>query len=284
MNIGGKIQKFAIACAIMGCLVSVIIASVCWAVVHGIGIWLGFVVLICGCLFFLVNALLIYGFGELIIQTSIAADGVQNLQAKFAHLVRQNSEALQNAQQSVGQCQQKPFFEIENGILKKYHGKAPNVRIPDGVTSIGEYAFKDCSGLTAVTIPDGVTSIGQGAFIRCVNLTSVTIPDSVTSIGHSAFSCCFGMTSITIPESITAIEESTFFRCKGLMSIAIPEGVTSIKYHAFDECGRMETVFFAEPCGWERDGTPIDEKILSDPKSAAKYIKNIGEGSIARKK
>ena len=66
------------------------------------------------------------------------------------------------------------------------------------VTSIGYYAFQNCSGLTTVTIPNSVTSIGGSAFSGCSGLTSVTIPNSVTSIGNSAFSDCSGLTSVTI--------------------------------------------------------------------------------------
>ena len=62
--------------------------------------------------------------------------------------------------------------------------------IPDSVTSIGEWAFFNCTSLTSVTIPDSVTSIERDAFSRCTSLTSVTIPDSVTSIGSWAFEDC----------------------------------------------------------------------------------------------
>lgn len=55
------------------------------------------------------------------------------------------------------------------------------------VTSIGEWAFRDCNSLSSVTIPESVKSIGRSAFLR-TSLTSVTIPESVTSIGNSAFS------------------------------------------------------------------------------------------------
>lgn len=58
-------------------------------------------------------------------------------------------------------------FEIESGVLKKYTGKGGDVVIPEGVTSIGENAFKWCRSLTSVVIPDSVTSIGTYAFYDC---------------------------------------------------------------------------------------------------------------------
>ena len=73
------------------------------------------------------------------------------------------------------------------------------VNIPDNitynevdysVTSIGDWAFYQCSSLTSVTIPSSVKSIGDWAFRDCSSLTSVTIPNSVTSIGNYAFSGC----------------------------------------------------------------------------------------------
>ena len=87
------------------------------------------------------------------------------------------------------------------------------------VTSIGESAFYDCTGLKLITIPNSVTSIGIGTFSNCTGLTSVTIPNSVTSIGDYAFRRCSGLTSVTIPNSVTSIGNEVFKYCSGLKKI-----------------------------------------------------------------
>ena len=111
-----------------------------------------------------------------------------------------------------------------------------SVVIPDSVTSIGSYAFYNCTGLTSVTIGDSVESIGSSAFYYCSSLTSVTIPDSVTSIGSSAFRDCSSLTSVTIPDSVTSIGSSAFQYCSRLTSVTIPDSVTSIGEYAFSSC------------------------------------------------
>ncbi|GHT22357.1 hypothetical protein AGMMS4957_12450 [Bacteroidia bacterium] len=149
--------------------------------------------------------------------------------------------------------------------------------IKEGVTSIGNYAFFNCRGLTSVTIPDYMTSIGNYAFGGCRGLTSLTIPDGVTSIGNYAFGGCSGLTAInvddanaqyssvegvvynknktalvfypagkqgafTIPTGVTSIGETAFGGCSGLTSVTIPNSVTSIGGIAYDITPESVTV------------------------------------------
>ena len=117
-----------------------------------------------------------------------------------------------------------------------------NTDIPNSVTSIGDYAFSGCSGLTSITIPNSVTSIGEYAFFYCTGLTSVAIPNSVTSIEEDAFCGCTSLTSVAIPNSVTSIEGGTFYNCSGLTSITIPNSVTSIGEVAFYGCSGLTSV------------------------------------------
>ena len=142
------------------------------------------------------------------------------------------------------------------------------------VTSIGDYAFTGCTGMTSVTIGNSVTSIGCWAFSNC-SFTSVTIPNSVTSIEYDAFQACKNLTSLTVGNSVKSIGVGAFSGCAGLTSVyitdlaawcmiafsnplpcayhlylngeeikdlVIPNNVTSIGDYAFDKCSGLTSV------------------------------------------
>ena len=133
-----------------------------------------------------------------------------------------------------------------------------SVEIPNSVTTIGDYAFSGCTGLTSVEIPNSVTTIGDFAFSGCTGLTSIEIPNSVTSIGYSAFSNCTGLTSIEIPNSVTTIGKYAFWGCTSLTRVVIPNSATSIGYFAFEGCTNL-TIYCeagSKPSGWDAYWNP----------------------------
>ena len=149
---------------------------------------------------------------------------------------------------------------LDSGTVKitKYIGNAEKVDIPaeiygKSVTSIGDWAFENCTSLTSITIPDSVTSIEWYAFQGCTSLTSITIPNSVTSIGDLAFDGCTSLTSITIPDSVTSIGKSAFYGCTSLTSITIPNSVTSISGSAFSGCSSLTSIMIPNSVTWIGD-------------------------------
>ncbi len=169
------------------------------------------------------------------------------------------------------------FNKSQTTLIQCPGAKAGSYTIPSSVTSIGEYAFSDCSSLSAIlvdavnsfycsvegvlfnksqttlikcpvfktggyVIPGSVTSFGDRAFFRCNKLTSVTIPSSVTSIGDEGFYSCTGLTSVMIGSSVTSIGDDAFSYCSSLTSLTIGSSVTSIGDSAFADCSSLTSV------------------------------------------
>ncbi|MBE6627874.1 MAG: leucine-rich repeat domain-containing protein [Ruminococcaceae bacterium] len=116
------------------------------------------------------------------------------------------------------------------------------IDIPDSITSIGFFAFAECTGLTEITIPDSVKTIDSRAFIQCRNLKTVVLGNGVTTVGESIFAECSALTSITLGNNLTEISEFAFDRCSALVEITIPDNVKSIGKYAFIECANLKTI------------------------------------------
>ena len=124
--------------------------------------------------------------------------------------------------------------------------------IGESVTSIGEWAFDDCSSLTSITIPNSVTSIGERAFLDCSGLTSITIPNSVTSIGGSAFWGCSGLKSVTcLAKNVPTTGGSVFDNVPQSTAILyVPE--TSVnKYKTADQWKEFGNIVGIDPTAVE---------------------------------
>ena len=180
-----------------------------------------------------------------------------------------------------------------------YKSSITSVVIGDGLTSIGDYAFSDCSNMASITIPNSVTSIGDCAFLFCSGLTSVAIPNNITSIGRDAFLECENLTSVyitdltawcnivfdnananplfhthnlylkgnlvsglIISDNITNIGNYAFIGCSGLTSVTIGNSVTSIGDYAFYYCTGLTSV-------------EIPNSVTSIGYSAFYYVPNI---------
>ena len=107
-----------------------------------------------------------------------------------------------------------------------------NTIIPESVTSIDNYAFSGCSGLTAITIPNSVTNIGNNAFSACSGFTSITIPKSVRRIGSSAFSYCNNLTSLICK---AAVPPNCAYECFSGVDMTLPLYVPANSINSYIE-------------------------------------------------
>lgn len=129
-----------------------------------------------------------------------------------------------------------------NANERVYSNMLKKVEIGTKVTSINEYAFKECYSLTTITIPINVTSIGEYAFLNCYSLSSVVIPDGVTSISGYTFQNCRTIKTIVIPGSIATIGDYAFQNCYSLGSIIVPDGVTTLLGFVFNGCYSLSNI------------------------------------------
>ena len=157
------------------------------------------------------------------------------------------------------------------GININTFGGNENIRsvtIPEGVKTIGEFAFDRCSNLQSVTLPKSLREMALGVFTDCKRLESITIPGSLKYIPAQCFCGCSGLTSVTIgkgvkaigvhafcecnienltiPEGVTEIGQGAFGDCRKLWEVIIPESVTEIGGRAFQGCGKLQSVTIPE--------------------------------------
>ena len=151
-----------------------------------------------------------------------------------------------------------------------------SVTIPQSVTSIGNEAFRWCSGIDSLTINNAATSIGEWAFASCFGIKTLSLGEKIKTIGYNAFSDCSGLTNVTIPQSVTSIGPYAFAYCTSLKNITIPEKVKTIEPYTFGWCTSLK--YITLPAGL----TSFKDRLVScpagftkqSPKNGAIYYNN----------
>lgn len=116
--------------------------------------------------------------------------------------------------------------------------------LPSDLTTVGDYAFYNCTSLALTSLPSGVTSIGQYAFYNCTNLALTSLPSGITSIGDYAFYNCTKLALTSLPSGVTAINGRVFYGCTSLVSMTCTGSITTFGALVFTNCSNLETVSF----------------------------------------
>lgn len=185
--------------------------------------------------------------------TSISYGGATNLPVRSVYIPATVSSITDNAftgcdsLSSITVSAENPYLHsagnciIETETRTLIAGCKASVIPADGsVTIIGDCAFANCVGLTAITIPEGITELGFGVFQGCVNLTSVSLPHSLTDLGAYVFEGCTSLPEITIPAGVEAIPTAMFLDCTGLQTVNILGDVTYFHYICFSGCTSLK--------------------------------------------
>lgn len=113
------------------------------------------------------------------------------------------------------------------------------VKIEDGVTNIGKYAFYDCSRMTKAEMADSVLTIGEAAFSACNDMTEIKMSANLSAIESRAFNSCFSLPHIVLPGSLKKIGNDAFVHCRSLDNIQLPLGIQTINIETFYACSSL---------------------------------------------
>ena len=134
-------------------------------------------------------------------------------------------------------------FEINDKVLTVYKDEgAETAAIPEGVETIGEYAFTGAENLVNVVLPEGILKIEQYAFWNCRRLKSIVFPHSLKAVARFAFWGCDSLEEVRFYENLNSLGNAVFRDCDMLKTAQLPENMDDIGSSAFSNCVSLENM------------------------------------------
>ena len=161
-----------------------------------------------------------------------------------------------------------PWEEVKDKIKK--------VIIEEGICSVGNNAFNECTELLNIQLPSTITSIGESAFSLCTALKNITLPNKIQTVSANQFSGCSSLEKVVLPENLTRIEFQAFIHCYNLKEINMPEKLEYIGTWAFCNCKSLESISFSKYLteisgGAFRDCVNLKQVVFAARKGSKKY-------------
>ena len=160
--------------------------------------------------------------------------------AQYTELLQNCSDTLYSYGIDVLLRENAGDFAVVDGELVAYTGTDSEVTVPEGVTSIGPFAFFNRDEVVSVTLPEGLTAIGQGAFYQSASLAHVALPASLTTVGEKAFYRCTALEgALVLPDNVTEVGPYAFYNCSGLTELRLPAKLQTMGMVAFAGCRNL---------------------------------------------
>lgn len=137
------------------------------------------------------------------------------------------------------------YFTGVKEIPDKFFGgfaQMQSIYFPEGLETIGTFAFQLCENLKVVYLAPGIKTIGGWAFWKCSNLKYTNLPNSITFIDEYAYKECSSLETIQLPEGIETLGFSAFCDCSSLKNVTFSKNMTSIGGWVFTRCTSIETI------------------------------------------
>lgn len=159
-------------------------------------------------------------------------------------VIQENGDCQYNKGKMMGFTSPSSSYNTRQSPMTTHGDTLKKVIIKDGVTSVGNSAFENCSLLTSenISFPASVTSVGEYSFKSCLGLTDLSFLNQVAQIGVQAFSSCSNITDVVLSDNVVSVKSAAFTKCLSLKSAKLSPNMTEVASGLFNGCVALKPV------------------------------------------